>query len=321
MKPGVLTVFSIMLVAASCSNELGMRDYVAVKTTTATPTPTPVPTPTPTEPPNVLSGTISTFAGNGVLTTFQFPRAVTTDGTYVYVGDTNANTITQINISTSVVSTLADATAGFSGINNLATDGTYVYVVDMNNNRICQVEIATGIVSTLAGSGAASSTNGVGTNATFNLPSGVATDSTNVYVAEQGSGTVRQIDIASRQVSTVATGFGTLTGIATDGTNLYVDDFGSSCIRIINIKSHVVSTFAANVGLSQPDGVTTDGTFLYVADTGNERVVQIALATGTPRTLATGINEGPYEVAVSPTDPSKLFVAVSYGIHAIELIQ
>jgi hypothetical protein len=332
MKPRVLAAALLIVFAmTSCSDGLGMHESLAVKA-----------------PFKGLAGTVSTFAG--VSTIIGFTRAVTTDGTNVYVGETNNNVILKIVIATGQVSTLAGTgatspltngagtAATFNGINNLATDGTNVYVADNSNNLIRQIVIATGQVSTLAGTGTAGEVDGAGNVAEFNGPSGVATDGTNVYVADQNSCFVRQIVIATGQVTTLAgtsAGFGTLTGIATDGINLYVDDFGDSVIRQIVINTGAISTIGASAGFYQPDGVATDGTYLYVADTGNQRIVQIVLATGSVSTLAgTGASpttavdgpgssatfNGPYELAVSPKDRSRLFVADSY-YSLIRLIQ
>jgi hypothetical protein len=258
---------------------------------------------------------------------------VTTDGTNVYVGETNINKIDKIVIATGVMTVLAGtgsvgstdgpgASATFQGVNGLATDGINVYVADAANNKIRQIVIATGVVSTLAGTGVAGSDDGPGSSATFSNPSGVATDGVNVYVADQTTCIVRQIVIATGVVTTLAdssAAFSTLTGIATDGTNVYVADFGSGAIRQIVISTKAVSTLAT--GFTQPDGVATDGTYVYVADTGINTIKQIVLATKVVSVPGSGAAlNGPYELAVSTNDRSRLFVANSYGA-TIRLIQ
>ena len=53
-----------------------------------------------------------------------------------------------------------------------------VYIPDTYNNRIRKVTVSTGIISTIAGTGSASYSgdNGAATSATFNIPVGVAVD-------------------------------------------------------------------------------------------------------------------------------------------------
>src|SRR6185369_10850209 len=86
----------------------------------------------------------------------------------------------------------------------IATDGTNLYVSDSGNNKIRKVVIRTGAVTTLAGSGSADSTDGVGTKASFNLPGGLATDGTNLFVADFNDNLIRKIVISTGQVTTVA---------------------------------------------------------------------------------------------------------------------
>ena len=51
-----------------------------------------------------------------------------------------------------------------------------------------------GAVTTLAGTGSSGSANGTGTSASFNLPRGITTDGTNLYVAEYGNHLIRKIE-------------------------------------------------------------------------------------------------------------------------------
>ena len=50
------------------------------------------------------------------------------------------------------------------------------------------------VVTTLAGTGSSGSANGTGTSASFNLPRGITTDGTNLYVAEYGNHLIRKIE-------------------------------------------------------------------------------------------------------------------------------
>jgi sugar lactone lactonase YvrE len=214
---------------------------------------------------------VTTLAGNpasigsndGVRAAAQFntPAGITTDGTNLYIADTDNNIIRKLVLATGAVTTLAGSapTAGavngtgasalFNSPEDITTDGTNLYVADTYNYAIRKVVIATGAVTTLAGDVAKSgSTDGVGASALFNSPEGISTDGTNLYVADTMSDTVRVVVIATGSVSTL-TGTPTVVG-ATDGSN---------------------STALFN----QPEGITTDGTSLYVADTTNNTVRKI----------------------------------------------
>src|SRR3990170_1498629 len=170
-------------------------------------------------------------------------------------------------------------------------------------------------VSTLAGAaGFSGTTDGTGTAAQFNLPQGITSDGTNLYVADTSNHTIRKIVIATGAVTTLAgtagsagstdgTGaaarFSSPAGITTDGTNLYVADTSNHTIRQIVISTGVVTTLAGTAGSANstdgtgaaarfngPQGITTDGTNLYIADTVNHTIRQIVISTGVVTTLA-----------------------------------
>jgi sugar lactone lactonase YvrE len=198
-------------------------------------------------------------AGNSAF--FSSPNGITTDGTNLYVADTGNNAIRQVVIASGLVSTLAGSrTAGFAdGAGNSASfnspvgitispDKTKLYVADTVNNLIRQVVISSGLVTTIAGSGTPGFADGATNAAYFSSPNGIATDGTNLYVADTGNHRVRQVVIATGLVTTLA-GSGTASitdGIGTAasfdaplaitiaGTNLYVTD--SNAIRGIQLQ-------------------------------------------------------------------------------------
>ncbi len=227
----------------------------------------------------------------GTAARFNFPQGITTDGSNLYVADTNNHTIRKIVISNGEVTSLAGR-AGFSGSDDgigpaarfngpvgITTDGTNLYVADTYNHAIRKIVIATGAVTTLAGSaGLPGSTNGTGSAARFNSPQGMTTDNTNLYVADTWNHTIRKIVTSTGVVSTLAgsagisgsadgTGsaarFNYPRGITTDGANLYVADTNSYTIRKIVISTGDVTTLAGKAGIfsESTDGTGTTATF------------------------------------------------------------
>ena len=289
----------------------------------------------------IATGAVSTLAGDaslagsadgvGLAAQFRSPYGLATDGKNLYVADSGNNTIRKVVIASGAVTTLAGKAAiiGKSdGTGSAATfyypagiildgTGTNLYVADAGNGTIRKMAIATGAVSTFAGTaGLAGSTNATGAAAMFNSPQGVATDGTNLYVADSADNTIRQIVIATGAVTTLAgtagagapgyadgissaASFNVLQGITSDGTNLYLADSGNSTIRKIVIATGAVTTLAGKAGFSgygdgigsaasfyNPQGITTDGTNLYVTDASNSTIRQIVIATGAVTTLA-----------------------------------
>ena len=194
-------------------------------------------------------------------------------------------------------------------LTGVAVDGAgNVYVADYNNHRIRKITTS-GVVSTLAGS-TQGYTDGTGTSAKFDSPTGVAVDGAgNVYVADQVNHRIRKIT-TSGVVSTLAgstqgntDGTGTSAkfyypyGVAVDGAgNVYVADQYNHRIRKIT-ASGVVSTLAGSTQgytdgtgtsakFSSPTGVAVDGAGnVYVADYVNHRIRKIT-TSGVVSTLA-----------------------------------
>jgi len=206
-----------------------------------------------------------------------------------------------------------DATnASFSQPNGVAFDGAgNVYVADLINHAVRKITTS-GVVTTLAGNGTRGFRNGIGTNATFYYPSGVAVDgSGNVFVADIYNHAIRKIT-TNGTVTTFAgkgtygfrNGTGTNAmfnypiGVAVDGSNnVFVADSDNCLIRKIATNG-VVTTLAGNgldgfvdgtgtnASFSFPQGVAVDGDGnVFVADAGNNAVRKIS-PEGVVMTLA-----------------------------------
>ena len=164
------------------------------------------------------SGTFASRDGNGLLASFKTPAGIVIDSAgNLFVGDAEAHVIRKITpagdvttfAGTTDVKGSADGTgtaASFNDPSGLAIDAANnLYVADALNNKIRKITPA-GVVTTFAGSGAAGSTNGTGTAATFNLPVNLSIDTEGfLYVAESQGNLIRKIS-PSGKVTTLAGG-------------------------------------------------------------------------------------------------------------------
>lgn len=272
------------------------------------------------------SGEAATVDGTGTAASFSGPTGITTDGTNLYVTEWTGRVVRKIVIATGVVTTLA-GTAGVQGSTDavgtaatfsipygIETDGTNLYVLDMWIHKIRKIVIATGAVTTFAGTGSCGSADGIGTAASFCQPGGITSDGTYLYVADTSNQLIRQVEIATGTVTTIAgtagvyghvdaTGtaaqFNYPEGIAHTGGHLYVMDTQNYVVRDVNISSGVVTTLAGTAGVTgasdgvgtaisfaiNPTGITTDGTNLYITDTSNSTIRKIVISTATSSTL------------------------------------
>ncbi len=148
---------------------------------------------------------------------------------------------------------------------------------------------------------------GLGTQAMFGRPAGLETDGTNLYVASGGSETIRQVSLATGEVTTVAGQpwvWGTADGVGSAARFngpigithlagvLFVSDHYNHTIRRIELATRTVTTFAGTPGvegsddgvgtaatLRNPWGIANDGTYLYVVEYSGHRIRRIEIAT------------------------------------------
>ena len=190
-----------------------------------------------------------------------------------------------------------------------------VFVADTTNCSIRQITLATGQVSTLAGKsgacGSANSSDGTGATARFYYPRGISYSAPSgayaqgrLFVADTYNNTIRQIDVATGVVSTLAGQAGSAG--STDGTG--------TAARFNTPR---------DISYSAPSGVYTQGR-LFVADRDNHTIRQIDIATGAVTTVlgqagqsgfrpgaAPGVLNTPVGVAVSG---NALYITMQNGV-------
>lgn len=285
-----------------------------------------------TSPPGASSTTVTTIAGlagnpgfaDGVASQarFQDPAglAVGADDS-IYIADGGNNRIRRLRSELDqagnpqwVVSTLAGngtygfadgpaATAEFKYPQGVAVNAVgVVFVADTANHRIRRIA-TDGTVSTFAGDGTPGLVDGVGSQARFNSPRGIAVDQQgNIYVADTGNAAVRLIN-SSGQVSTLA-GDGTVgspndsparfdcpAGIAVSDSSVYIylADKGNHRIRALDSTGTVIpitgqnrgfeDNFAIQASFAEPSGIAIDGSGnILVTDALNSLIRQVGRA-------------------------------------------
>jgi sugar lactone lactonase YvrE len=194
------------------------------------------------------------------------------------------------------------------------------YIADSGDSKIWMVNATSGVIALLAGDGNCKydGDGGPATGAELCNPSGVALDAAgNLYIADYGNNAVRELNMATGVMTTVA-GNGNCryggdggpatgaelcnpSGVALDAAdNLYIADTGNNVIREVDLLTGVINTVAGNgtggysgnggppasAELSAPSGVALDQSGnLYIADSGNAVVREVSAVN----TVASGI--------------------------------
>lgn len=257
-------------------------------------------------------------SSNATATRFNYPTDVafkSTSSGPLYVADSGNNAIRSYTGPLGTTSTLAgDGAAGSvdrDGVTSTVArfrkpQGVFydassddVWVADAENYTVRAVAAATGNSTTV--SNPPNSANGTGATGRFYEPAQIATDGTNLYLADPKNGVIRKIVIATRAVTTIGCSpcDGTAYGITTDGVNVYVANASGQTIRQIEIATGIdtplaglngssgsADGFGATARFNNPNGITTDGTNLYIADSGNLTIRKIVIATQQVTTLA-----------------------------------
>lgn len=277
-------------------------------------------------------GISGTSDGVGSSARFTNPSGVTVDGSgNVYVADMGNYTIRKVT-SDGTVMTLAGNPGQYGvtdGIGNAALFGSpasvaadgigNVYVADSVSHTIRKVTSA-GVVTTFAGTaGQIGTADGVGNDARFNQPNGVAVGGDgDVYVADTFNHTIRKISpacvVTTLAGNPVLAGFldgkGTLgmfnfpQSVTVDGSgNVYVADTLSHTIRKVTAAG-VVTTLAGSVGVTgisdgigttaqfnTPCGLAADGSGnVYVADSNNHTIRKVTADWGAVTTFAGSVS-------------------------------
>ncbi len=251
----------------------------------------------------------------------------------IYIADTFNDVIDAVNPTTGAITKIA-GTLGVNGPassgllydpRGIALDGNLLFIADRDNNAVEELNLTTGSLTSIAGNGTFGDAGdgGPATAAELASPSAVAVDPTgqNVYIADTFNNAIREVNLASGIITTVAGTLGTSgfsgnggpataatlfdpSGLVVDGSgNIYIADSDNDVVREVKASTGIISTFA---GTAQTPGFTGDGglatsaelaapwglalnstgTTLFIADRDNNAIRQVNLATGIITTLA-----------------------------------
>ena len=217
-----------------------------------------------------LAGQVSTVAGTGSAgesngtsgsnATFNGPEGVAVDSSgNIYVADVTGNTVRKIaytgsdrTLATSYTVTTV-VSSGLSSPAGIAVDSYgAVYIAGSGNNKIQRVDSA-GDLTTIAGTGTGSESDGDGSSATFNGPTGIAavnggfvvSDATGNVIRElflRGNGASTPSDPTSWQVASIA-------GTGSSGSNNGTGDvatFSAPSLIAVDKSGNVIVTDSSN---------------------------------------------------------------------------
>ena len=303
------------------------------------------------------TGLISTVAGNGICgdsgnggaatsAELDAPTGVAIDAAGdLFIVDSGNNVIREVDQTTGVITTTVagNGTDGYSGDgyaaisaqlnfpNAVAVDSAgNLFIADSGNNVIREVNLSTGVISTVAGTGVC----GYGgdgyaaTSAQLNYPMGVAVDTTgDLYIADSGNNVVREVDLSTGLITTVAGNYGLGSGYSGDGYaataaqlsypvgvavgttgDLFIADSANNVVRKVDLSTGVIQTVAGNgtcgysgdggaatlAELSDPTSIAMDAAGdLFLADSMHNAVREVDPSTGVISTL-TGNGAGDY---------------------------
>jgi DNA-binding beta-propeller fold protein YncE len=251
--------------------------------------------------------------------------------------------------------TFADGAALSSSLRNpfgvlLGLDRATIFFVDQLNYRLRSLSSG-GMLSTVAGSGAAAYADGLGLNAFFYNPTGLAQNSSgHFFIADFGASRIRVVSPVGRVTTlppAAAAVPATGVSVSLDGSTVYATIRGSHRVSVLPPGAPAWTVLAGSTSgtsgyldalgqgalFKNPTSATCctpDGNLL-VADTSNNLVRAVASSTGLTVTvagcLAGGFLDGPshaacfrlpQQVAVDPST-SELYVADS-GNNAVRFI-
>ncbi len=241
----------------------------------------------------VGNGTNGYFGDGGPATnaSLNHPFALALDALgNLFISDSSNNRIRKVDTNGMINTVAGNGTGSYSGDGGTATNASLnrpsglaldalgnLFVADMNNNRIRKMD-TNGMINTVAGNGTGSYSGdgGAATNASLNLPSGLALDVLgNLFIADYFNNRIRKVSVN-----------GTITTVAGGGNNS-PGDGGAATNASLNIPVRV--------------GLDAFGN-LFISDNNNHRIRKVALFANYPTLTLNNVtarDAGNYSVIVT----------------------
>ena len=212
---------------------------------------------------------ISTFAGTGVAgfsgdgaaatsALLRGPKDVAVDDQgSLFISDSANDALRRVDpTSLNIASVAGNGSPGSTGNGGLAVNALLnnpaavavntagdVYIADNSNNVIRKIAVDGRNITVVAGTGAAgfSGDGGPATSAAFSNPQGLAVDAAgNLYVADSANNVVREVNVATQNVITLA-------GDKTSNTAGYSGDNGPATSALLHTPTHPALDAAGNI--------------------------------------------------------------------------
>lgn len=317
------------------------------------------------------TGEVTTYAGNGgeqgfggdgglaTAASFANPTSLALDRAgNLLINDFGNHRIRRVDAVTGIVTTVAGngafvtsgdngpaRNAGLAQAFSVAVDADgNLFIADMHDHRVRRVDAATSVIAPFAGNGSArfSGDDGAATQASLNVPAGVAVDSAgNLYILDTGNHRIRKVDALSGVITTVVGGasgdggaatasvLNSIGGIGVDAAkNLYISDTTANRVARIDAATQIITTIAGGVsgftgddtpavgaGL-HPRGVAADAAGnVFIADSVNRRLRKVDAAT---RSIATiEASTSPIGVAVDASGDAWVTDAIEHALRKV----
>lgn len=317
------------------------------------------------------TGEVTTYAGKGgeqgfggdaglaTAAAFANPTSLALDRSgNLFINDFGNHRIRRVDAVTGIVTTVAGngafvtsgdngpaRNAGLAQAFSVAVDADgNLFIADMHDHRVRRVDATTNVIAPFAGNGSGkySGDDGAATQASLNVPAGVAVDGTgNLYILDTGNHRIRKVDALSGVITTVVGGasgdggpataavLNSIGGMAVDAAkNVYISDTTANRVARVDAATRIVATIAGGVsGFSgddtpalgaglHPRGVATDAAGnVYIADSVNRRTRMVDAASGSIATIEQSTS--PIGVAVDASGDVYVTDALEHALRKV----